>query len=99
MKTILTITTFAIALMVVAFNTNPVMANTNIWGWEEAWDEYEEKVRTGVYKKAPIISELDEVDNEREVADSGEEGSTSEASDGVSARTAGEDAQDETARE
>ena len=81
MKTLTTI--LAIAVMVFAFNTNPVMAKTNIWGWEEAFDEYEEKVRKGEYKNAEKIDELedlDQPDGERAVADSGEESSTSAAS-------------------
>ena len=79
MKTILT-TTFAIAVMVFAFNTNPAMAGeTNC----------PEGQVPGLFKpcvpKKPdgsIYGEMDRLedpDNEKDVADSGNEGSTSAA--------------------
>ncbi|MCY4038217.1 MAG: hypothetical protein OXF09_02020 [Hyphomicrobiales bacterium] len=78
MKAILTTITFAFALMVFAFNANPAFAHAQTddcpgykaWGLE------------------CYFSQIDEVDdpsqegNERDVADSGEEGSTSAASEG-----------------
>ena len=76
------ITAFAFAAVVFAFHTKPVMANTNIWGWDEAWEEYKEKKRRGEYRNAENIDNLSDpgqADNERDVADSGEEGSTSAA--------------------
>ena len=74
MKTIL-MTTFASALMVFAFNAFPAMASeecnhlTKALGtcWEES-------------AKIEELKDLDQPDNEREVADSGDEGSTSAAS-------------------
>ncbi|MCY4038759.1 MAG: hypothetical protein OXF09_04795 [Hyphomicrobiales bacterium] len=75
------ITTFAIAMMVFAFNANPVMAN------EKCGEGYEKK-RTGIWSAycAPIqtsqmdeLNDPDQAENERDVADSGEEGSTSAA--------------------
>ncbi|MCY4032188.1 MAG: hypothetical protein OXF05_08725 [Hyphomicrobiales bacterium] len=68
MKITLT-TTFAIALMVFAFNTNPVMAfgGDGIWASKPQVDE---------------VQDPDETGNERGVADSGNEASTSAASEG-----------------
>ena len=79
MKTAL-ITTFAIAAMVFAFNTTPA----------EAWSEYDQcRARGGSLEDcrqyAEQIDELkdpDQAGNERNIADSGDEGSTSAASAG-----------------
>ena len=77
MKTTLT-TTFALAVMVFAFNANPVMAgeDTFLCTNEETGEQY----------VCPIFSSVDELrdpeqaGNEKDVADSGNEGSTSAAS-------------------
>ena len=81
MKTL--ITTFAIAMMVFAFNVAPVQAGDQekcMWGDKAACKRHLEK-STG--QKVAEIDELrdpDQADNERDVADSGNEGSTSAAS-------------------
>ena len=74
MKTILT-TVFAIALMVFAFGSTPA----------EAWSEYDKCRANGgslddcrKYAEGDI-RDIDQADNESEVADSGNEGSTSAA--------------------
>ena len=74
MKTILT-AVFAIALMVFAFNTTPA----------QAWSEYDKCRANGgsldycrKYAEGDL-RDIDQTDNEREVADSGNEGSASAA--------------------
>ena len=81
MKTLTTI--FAIAGMVFAFNVTPVQAGDQekcMWG-DKAACKKKQKKSTG--QRVAEIDELkdpDQADNERDVADSGEEGSTSAAS-------------------
>ncbi|MCY4038765.1 MAG: hypothetical protein OXF09_04825 [Hyphomicrobiales bacterium] len=75
MKTALvTTTTFAIALMVFAFNAGPVMAGG------EGIDEYKCQGPTDPHCHPDIITELEEPEeDEQDVADSEDEGSASEA--------------------
>lgn len=73
MKTILT-TIFAIAMMVFASNTNPAFANG-----EDIKCEFVD-CSDPDNPRFPELTEVEEPDTEREVADSGEEGSTSAAS-------------------
>ena len=78
MKTILTITTFAFAMMVFAFNTNPVMAAA---ANDDDCDQYTGAVKGVCKSKRFLFGEADgpEQDSERDVADSGDEGATSAA--------------------
>ena len=77
MKTIL-VTTFAIAIMVLAFNASPVFAKSafdkcmDAWGNEAACREH--------LARLDELRDPNQADNEREVADSGNEDSTSAAS-------------------
>ncbi|MCY4038768.1 MAG: hypothetical protein OXF09_04840 [Hyphomicrobiales bacterium] len=76
MKTILT-TIFTIAVMAFAFNANPVMATEEEQCW---WMESLQKCAK--YKDQAQVDDVqdpDQADGERDVADSGEEGSTSAA--------------------
>ncbi len=77
MKTILTTITFAFALMVFAFNANPVMANEEEecwwWGAQEKCEKYNQSAQVD------DVEDPGQADSERDVADSGEEGSTSAA--------------------
>ncbi|MCY4038761.1 MAG: hypothetical protein OXF09_04805 [Hyphomicrobiales bacterium] len=66
MKTILT-TIFAIAVMVFAFHTKPVMAGSGDGIWASNQPQVDE------------LNDPDQADNERDIADSGNEGSTSAA--------------------
>ncbi|MCY4038214.1 MAG: hypothetical protein OXF09_02005 [Hyphomicrobiales bacterium] len=79
MKTILA-TIFAIAVMVLAFNATPSHADEKAQcKWIEVWEKCEK------YRTQAQIDELDgsqdpdQAGNERDVADSGAEGSTSAA--------------------
>ena len=82
MKTTL-ITTFAFALMVFTFNAAPAQASDQekcLWGDKAACKRHLEKT-TG--QKVAEIDELrdpDQAENEKDVADSGNEGPTSAAS-------------------
>ena len=93
MKTL--ITTFAIAVMVFAFNANPVMAGEKAKeklhpdNVGDAFEDFGNVVKCGFEGKGPnecenrvpyVERDSDEADNDREVADSGNEGSTSSAS-------------------
>ena len=80
MKTL--ITTFAIAVMVFAFNANPVMANeSNNIKDEDCWIWKQENGRR-VCEREYFQSQINEIDDpvEKDIADSGNEGSTSAAS-------------------
>ena len=88
MKTILT-TIFAITVMVFAFNANPVKAKVSHGSNFDTWANCPDsklkmnRERNKWICTAEKLNELDNLehaDNERDIADSGEEGSTSAAS-------------------
>ena len=89
MKTILT-TIFALALMVFAFSTNPVMAGGSKcpkgYHWGKMTGGKYACLNSKVYGQIDESQQIDKLkgpdqqDNERDVADSGNEGSTSAAS-------------------
>ena len=79
MKTLTTI--FAIAVMVFAFNANPVMAAEDDGPyWECPQDSIVDGERNLECRLVSEIKDLEQPDNERDVADSGSEPSTSVAS-------------------
>ena len=73
MKTTL-ITTFAIAVMVLAFNATPSYA-----GDEHGCTHLQKAMGTCHTAQVDEVQDPDQADGERDVADSGEEGSTSAA--------------------
>ena len=78
MKTL--ITTFAFAVMVFAFNTSPASAESGTYyciGLPE-WINYGDCAEDSA--ELDQLQDPDQADNERAVADSGDEGSTSAAS-------------------
>ncbi|MCY4031459.1 MAG: hypothetical protein OXF05_05025 [Hyphomicrobiales bacterium] len=82
MKTIL-ITTFAIAVMVLAFNTDASAKDDPVF--DAIKDKYCENVlkrpaERCKYSEIDDVNSPDQTDGERDVADSGEEGSTSATS-------------------
>ena len=77
MKTILT-TTFAIAVMAFAFNTNPATAAEDPQNPLCKQSGLTTPLPNECYKVSEV-EEPDQADDERAVADSGEEGSTSAA--------------------
>ena len=77
MKTTLT-TIFAIAVMVFAFNPSPVFAKSAFDKCMDAWDN--EAACREHLARLDDLKDPDQQDNERDVADSGDEGSTSAAS-------------------
>ena len=78
MKTTL-ITTFAIAVMVFAFSANPVMAAEKKGLFIPDCSRNPEQVGCQV-AEIDDLNDHDQADKERDVADSGDEGSTSAAS-------------------
>ena len=80
MKTV--VTTFAFALMAFAFNATPVQASDQekcLWGNKDACKRHIEKSTGQRVAEMDELQDPNQADNEREVADSGEEGSTSAA--------------------
>ena len=87
MKTILT-KIFAIAVMVFAFNTNPAMASgagdtgtkcPKGYHWGKMTGGKMACLNSSVYSELDELRDPDQAGNESEVADSGNEGSTSSA--------------------
>ena len=82
MKTILTVT-FAIAVMVFAFNADPVMAKGSKcpkgYHWGKMTGGKYACLNSAVYGELDELRDPDQADNERDVADSGNEGLTSAA--------------------
>ena len=81
MKTL--ITTFAIAGMVFALNATPVQAGDQekcLWGDKAACKRHIESSTGQRVSEIDDLHDPDQADKEREVADSGNEGSTSAAS-------------------
>ena len=82
MKTILTITTFAFVVMVFAFNANPAMAGETNCPEGQVPGLFKPCVPKKPDPTGSIYGEMDRLedpDNEKDVADSGNEGNTSAA--------------------
>ena len=77
MKTTL-ITTFTLAVMVLAFNATPAFAKSTFDKCMDAWNN--EAACKEYLARLDDLRDPNQADNERDVADSGNEGSTSAAS-------------------
>ena len=81
MKTTLT-TAFATALMVFAFNATPAYAKGEESARELKCDISADGADCDIFGQVDELKDPDQANNERDVADSGDEGSTSAASAG-----------------